>query len=417
MSWSKSGRRSSVPAQRARAGNTDYNPHLGDRTFGTEYKPKYMHQDIDRILDDLDQRPGTSASRPYATVVVAAYDSQAAGHAAADFICTGTDDHLVVQEALDYIGDTFNGGEVLLLEGSYTFTDGVTLPAAGTRLRGVGRGTQVDYTGVAGDDFAVTVPWANGSVSNLALQGPGSAGSLVAIVCGGEYSSIDEVYIYSFPVGVKLDGSLWSRVSRSFIDGNGSAISATSAEHGVISDNHILNGSAGIILASCSDVAVVGNSARALDSFVESTTSTGCAVTGNVVTTTTAPIVLSGNGSPMGGNALVVSNYIYDSQEHSIKVTDSDDNTIVGNGIHGFTGLVTDTYDGIFLDGTSSQNNVQANTIRKGGGVRQLRYGINVSASTCSANLVTNNDLLNAGAVGTLNDAGTGTVTTAGNRT
>lgn len=52
-------RRSSVPMQRVRAAETAYNPHLGSRVAGHEYNPKYTHEELDALVDDIkaQQRP------------------------------------------------------------------------------------------------------------------------------------------------------------------------------------------------------------------------------------------------------------------------------------------------------------------------------------------------------------------------
>src|SRR5262245_26055976 len=55
-----------------------------------------------------------------ATWVVAAFDSTDEGRGAADFVCFGSNDHSVVQQAIDLLP---NGrGRVLLLEGHYNFS-------------------------------------------------------------------------------------------------------------------------------------------------------------------------------------------------------------------------------------------------------------------------------------------------------
>lgn len=78
---------------------------------------------------------------------------------------------------------------------------------------------------------------------------------------------------------------------------------------------------------------------------------------------------------------------------------------------------LTNTYDDIYVYSNSDYNNIQSNTCRAGVLVAVPRYGINIADNTCDGNLVTNNDIYNDGfGTGTLNDAGTATVTAAGNR-
>ncbi|GAI09629.1 unnamed protein product, partial [marine sediment metagenome] len=79
-------------------------------------------------------------------------------------------------------------------------------------------------------------------------------------------------------------------------------------------------------------------------------------------------------------------------------------NTIVGNSQDN-----DNTYDGISVGTNSSYNNIQGNTIRRGTGSNQQRYGICVW-DTCDYNLVINNDLYQAGKAGDNSDGGFGTI-------
>lgn len=80
--------------------------------------------------------------RPYATVLVAAVDSVAIGAGNADYVCTGTNDHIKIQQAIDIC---VNGGRVELLEGNYSL-DGnyLTIPGV-VALSGQGRGTRLNF--------------------------------------------------------------------------------------------------------------------------------------------------------------------------------------------------------------------------------------------------------------------------------
>ncbi|MCC7566099.1 MAG: glycoside hydrolase family 55 protein, partial [Methanomicrobiaceae archaeon] len=73
------------------------------------------------------------------TVVVAAHDSSAAAKAQADYVCTGTNDHLVIQRA---ISAAPAGGTVLLLEGTYHCAGTIT-PRAHSTLKGQGESATV----------------------------------------------------------------------------------------------------------------------------------------------------------------------------------------------------------------------------------------------------------------------------------
>jgi hypothetical protein len=95
---------------------------------------------------------GTATGRPYSTLVVAASDSVATDKENADYICTGTADELVIQEALDQADSLTSstrtahgtaGAKVTLLEGYYAGAGDVLSSQGQIELEGVGPGTHL----------------------------------------------------------------------------------------------------------------------------------------------------------------------------------------------------------------------------------------------------------------------------------
>jgi len=120
-----------------------------------------------------------------------------------------------------------------------------------------------------------------------------------------------------------------------------------------------------------------------------------------------------GNG---GSYSNISDNLINTSSYEGILLTGSSYSNIIGNSVRNSSQALNNTYDNIMLTTDSDFNNVQCNKCTNTGGANQPRYGINIATADCNSNLVTNNDLINSGATGSLNDAGTGTITIAGNR-
>lgn len=92
----------------------------------------------------------------------------------------------------------------------------------------------------------------------------------------------------------------------------------------------------------------------------------------------------------------------------------SNDCTIVANNFDKNSDTNVNVFDDITLI-TCDDSNIQTNTFRNS--LSTTRYNIAIDDAASDANLVTNNDFKGAGNTGTLSDAGTGTVTAAGNRT
>lgn len=80
--------------------------------------------------------------RPYATVLVAAVDSVAIGAGNADYVCTGTNDHIKIQQAIDIC---VNGGRVELLEGTYRLDPNYVSIPGNTSVSGQGVGTKLSF--------------------------------------------------------------------------------------------------------------------------------------------------------------------------------------------------------------------------------------------------------------------------------
>lgn len=119
-------------------------------------------------------------------------------------------------------------------------------------------------------------------------------------------------------------------------------------------------------------------------------------------------------------NSNVSGNTIGEAQHHGISLEAVNDSVINSNTLWK-NGLAIDaeiqTYDNINVDGDSNYNCIQGNLCRCiNTATSKTRYGINIANANCDGNMVTNNDLYNAGVTGNFNDTGTGTITAAGNR-
>lgn len=78
----------------------------------------------------------TAAGRPYATITVAAYNTQATDKENADYICDGTDDHTTISAALT------KAGHVVLLEGTYRLGGSISV-VNNVHISGAGVGSTV----------------------------------------------------------------------------------------------------------------------------------------------------------------------------------------------------------------------------------------------------------------------------------
>jgi parallel beta-helix repeat protein len=130
-----------------------------------------------------------------------------------------------------------------------------------------------------------------------------------------------------------------------------------------------------------------------------------------------AGIYLANLANGADGQGLITGNTITQTGRQGIFLLDSSACLIEGNRLDYYSYPEDDGYSGICLTGDCNENTIIGNRLRSIYGL----YGIEIIDSTCDDNFVTNNDLKDSsksgGTGGPLGDGGTGTVTTAGNRT
>lgn len=119
-----------------------------------------------------------------------------------------------------------------------------------------------------------------------------------------------------------------------------------------------------------------------------------------------------------GSDACTVdANSILGAFGHGIQVIDGDDNVITDNVIVDAGTSTPNTYSGVLVDGDSNDNDVHGNKVVARDAAAALQYGIRVDDATCDDNVIYGNDVKGSYVTAGVSDAGTGTVTTAGNRT
>lgn len=154
-------------------------------------------------------------------------------------------------------------------------------------------------------------------------------------------------------------------------------------------------------------------------------------IEGNIFLYDTEPIILLEDcfetqiiGNQLGGGeqecivldsctyCQINNNTLFESDTNGISLIGSNDCQINDNQIVVGGLALTNTYSGILIDSDSNTNMVVGNQIRS----TDFQYGIRVNNANCDDNYITSNDLLNSAVTASFSDAGTGTITTAGNR-
>lgn len=113
----------------------------------------------------------------------------------------------------------------------------------------------------------------------------------------------------------------------------------------------------------------------------------------------------SSNTITLASNASIVDGYYVDKRIYLVSGTGSGETKII-TAYNGISKVATVNSNWVATIDTTTQYEIKGTH----------RYGINIRANA-SNNVVTNNDLLQSGVIGSLSDSGSGTITTAGNRT
>lgn len=356
----------------------------------------------------------------YATYVVAATDSKAAAGLRADYICTGTADQVTI--ALALAATTPSGFRcVLLLEGTYTITAGMTIPAL-CSLEGQGPGTVVKIATGAAATMNVFTLSDQSKVANLKIDGNGSTGNKTAIFAdtktGVEVTGvlIDDMPLY----GIALDACTHARIiNNRALNCTSMGIRSRGGSSNVIVGNTCYGNQFGIYLGYTggeeSHTTVTGNTCRRNTYDIYLANAYYNIVSGNTCTGIVGDLGDYGVFLDSGNYNVISDNEISSHSGGGIYVSFADhnviaDNYIIGNSWSASTSTGINATAGIELD-ESDSNFIHGNKIVKslGGATPIQQYSIRVFGATCNDNIIISNDLRNGGHTGFLN-AGTGTI-------
>lgn len=187
--------------------------------------------------------------------------------------------------------------------------------------------------------------------------------------------------------------------------GNAYGIESNGATECTITGNKFDCGESAIYGNTLGNSTITGNKFRGASNGIELTSSaTNCVISANSFQSMEIAVLITG-----GAGTIIQGNSIHFPDNHSISLTDSSECVIADNLIVDFN-TTTNTYDAIILAGNSDRNHIHGNKIGAPFS-NQLRYGINISASTCDNNRIGDNDYGIVADYGTfpLNDAGTNT--------
>lgn len=359
------------------------------------------------------------------TVVVAASNSTQAQKDGAQYVATGTNDQTTIANAINSLPGS--GGTVYLLGGTYSLGASVTISGANVTLTG-------DTSAVLSRAFNGTTTsngglvYINGSydtISNITLQGnsgtyTNATYNMGVGITGGTNQTIQGLTITNMAgFGTWAGGAgngAYAHIVQNNISGSGSGIWFDSIG-GALIENNVITGSTasvgevgGIVSHNTSSATIANNTISG--GAGNGIQTGGNTVTGNNVTSNAGIGITAGSGSIVNGNTVksnnlgiqvsntnsdvtVTNNYVYGSTTHGINYDSGtnttsaviNDNTVSNNG-----------YDGIHLNNTPCNVNVQNNRISNNGG--SGAYSGILVANGCSTTVVTGNTITDTAGTG-----------------
>lgn len=337
-----------------------------------------------RRIDELEKRQRGNNAQPQrggggggATVTVAASDSNDRTKRRADFVCDGSNDDAILAEADRACGVV---GRILLMEGVFHTTARLGRSTSGVDIAGLGPGTTyIEYNGTG----VATVVGLGSTIQNLTVYTTGGTPTFGVHLAGDQAAALN-VVVDSFPAG--------------FDAGTGHLIGVTALNcttYGIrIGEDAVLNGFRVI------DCALGVDATAALHSVITSGIIRNAGV--GIDFENAAFVIIARNELWTIDNEAIIGD---SSVNQSCLIHD---NLIVDAG-----SSADDTYAGIHAGG--DRHSIRDNVLRNYAAANKLKYGVQVLASSNDC-YVCDNDAFGAFVTAAVNDLGTATKTTSGNR-
>lgn len=335
-----------------------------------------------------------------ATLVVAASTSMSPANA--DYTCDNTADEVQINAALAALPAA--GGKVVLLEGTFTLADPITIPANNITLEGQGEATFIDGDGLATGEHAILVPARTSCViCKLRIQTEDGGTKVCHCIYATGLCSGLEIYEVTITdsdsdgIHIAPEDAYDIHIHNCTIgdaDGYGIIIDPPAGDESFrlhVKDCLIVGtGNSGIYLGDTGDghvYAEVNNNlvygAGAVGIFAYETTYSD--FSNNIISHSTEDGILLNTCSycSLEGNISEAN------VQHGIHLVDADGCNVSGNTCTGNDSGNTGTYDGINLAGTSTQDNIVNNHC-----CSNHRYGIYTAGleTNISGNFTHEND-------------------------
>lgn len=344
-----------------------------------------------------------------ATLLVAASDALDRTRAQADYICDGVADQVEINAALNAL--PASGGRVMLSEGTFVIADPIILPANSIWLRGQGRSTLINGNALTTGNHAIELTGRTGcAIKKLAIQTEAGGGKTCHCIFADD--GCNNLTIHDITIvdgdsdGVHIEGTnvidIHIRGLRvNDIDDHGIYVNMVGANYcdRLMVDGALILGAGihGIRLGDC-QYSEVSNCAVAVStqSGIVLDGCSYCDISNCISVLNTQYGVLMAGATHCLAEGCNTSLNV----RHGIYLDDADECIVSGCVCSGNDSGNTNTYDGIYVDSDSTDNNITNNHCcandRYGLGIEGVRtnvqgnfvyengyHGIHVTAAEC----------------------------------
>lgn len=318
-----------------------------------------------------------------ATLTVAANNATALEKAQADYVCDGVADNVQIQAALDALPAA--GGQVILSEGVFNITTGITLPTTKPfTLRGQGmRGTLLKVTSGANIDILTYSGLAPASyvpanfdyfkIADMEIDGDKTkqaSGRCIRLVYADYFILESLSVINAKTMGIRLENCDEGVISKCFISQNGTTytsdagIYSTSGTHDLAITACMLelNVGAGVFLNGTYEQSITSCNmwSNSYDIYLNGAAVIDNVISGNVLEDAGAHSILL----VAAQKNIITNNRIITATTDGIRMNDALDNVINANIITGCGGIGIDerlTSDRNIISSNSSRSNTGGN--------------------------------------------------------
>jgi parallel beta-helix repeat protein len=334
-----------------------------------------------------------------ATVFVAASDARSEVKDMADFICTGTNDDITIENAISLLPAA--GGKVKLSEGTFTLGSSIDILKSNVSLEGSGPGTKIFLANGANTHVIVVgngaTALSNIKICNLLIDGnkanQSAAGRGIYFYGASGYlitnSVIENVWVKNcYSSGIYLSYSNNNTITGNNCQSNGwKGIYLSYSNNNTITGNNCQsNGEDGIYLSYSNNNTITGNNCQSNgEDGIYLYYSNNNTITGNNCQSNS----LHGIYLYYSNNNTITGNNCQSNGWNGIYLnTYSNNNTITGNILKDNSQATNNSYDDIYVYSSSNYNIISSN-IMIATATNKTRYAVNESGS--DYNIVTGN--------------------------